>query len=96
MNDISDNRRIEGLVAQSGPALCNTMDCSPPGTSVHGISQARILEWVVIPLSSGSSQHRIEPKSPELQADLSHQGSAKILHKEQWGNCQNQLFQNLN
>ena len=96
MNDISDNRRIKVLVAQSGPALCNPMHCSPPGTSVHGISQARILKWVVIPLSRGSSQHRIEPKSPELQADLSHQGSPKILHKEQWENCQNQLFQNLN
>ena len=32
------------------------MDCSPPGSSVHGISQARILEWVAIPLSKGSSQ----------------------------------------
>ena len=32
------------------------MDCSPPGSSVHGILQARILEWVAIPLSRGSSQ----------------------------------------
>ena len=36
--------------------LCNPMDCSPPGSSVHGISQARILEkWVAISFSSGSS-----------------------------------------
>ena len=34
------------------------MDCSPPGSSVHGILQARILEWVAIPLSRGSSQPR--------------------------------------
>ena len=36
------------LVAKSCPTLCNPMDCSPPGSSVHGISQARILEWVAI------------------------------------------------
>ena len=37
------------LVIQSCPTLCDPMDCSPPGSSVHGISQARILEWVAIP-----------------------------------------------
>ncbi|KAM7226499.1 hypothetical protein CapIbe_022644, partial [Capra ibex] len=35
-------------VAQSCPTLCDPMDCSPPDSSVHGISQARILEWVAI------------------------------------------------
>ena len=35
--------------------LCDPMDCSPPGSSVHGILQARILEWVAIPFSRGSS-----------------------------------------
>ena len=39
---------MHASVAQSCPALCNPMDCSPPGSSVHGILQARILEWVVI------------------------------------------------
>ena len=43
---------------QSWPALCNPMDYSPSGSSVHGTSQARILEWVVIPFSRGSSQPR--------------------------------------
>ena len=43
---------------ESCPTLCNRMDCSPPGSSVHGILQARILEWVAVPSSSGSSQHR--------------------------------------
>ena len=38
--------------------VCNPMDCSPPGSSIHGISQARILEWVAIPFSRGSSQSR--------------------------------------
>ena len=37
------------------PTLCDLMDCSPPSYSVHGISQARILEWVVMPFSRGSS-----------------------------------------
>ena len=42
--------------AQSCPALCNPMDCSPPGPSVHGIFQGRILEWVAMPSSRGSSR----------------------------------------
>ena len=41
--------------AQSCPALCHPRDCSPPGSSVHAISQARILEWVAIFSSRGSS-----------------------------------------
>ena len=40
------------------PASCNRMEHSPPGSSVHGILQARILEWVVVPSSRGSSQPR--------------------------------------
>ena len=40
------------------PTLCNPMDCSPPGSSVHGILQARILEWVALPSSRGSSPPR--------------------------------------
>ena len=42
-------------VTQSCPTLCNSMDCNPPGFSVHGISQARILEWIAISFSKGSS-----------------------------------------
>ena len=41
-------------VAQLCPALCDPMDCSPPGSSVHGISQARILEWAAMPFSRGT------------------------------------------
>ena len=40
------------LVTQSCPALCDPMDCSAPGSSVHGIRQTRILEWVAIPFST--------------------------------------------
>ena len=43
---------------QSCPTLCNSIDCNPPGFSVHGILQARILEWVAISFSRGSSQPR--------------------------------------
>ena len=39
---------IESEVAQSCPTLCDPMDCSPPGSSLHGILQARVLEWVAI------------------------------------------------
>ena len=45
-------------VAQSCPTLCDPMDCSPPGSSIQGILQARILELVVISFSRGSSQCR--------------------------------------
>ena len=45
------------LVTQSCPTLCDPMDYSTSGSSVHGILQARILQWVAIPFSRGSSQH---------------------------------------
>ena len=43
------------LVAKSCPTLCNPMDCSLTDSSVHGVLQARILEWVAISFSRGSS-----------------------------------------
>ena len=46
------------VLTQSCPTLCDPMDCSPPGSFVHGILQARILEWVAMPFSRGSSQSR--------------------------------------
>ena len=48
----------ESEVTQSCPTLCNSMDCSLPGFSVHGIFQARVLEWVAFSFSRGSSQCR--------------------------------------
>ena len=44
--------------AQLCPTLCDPMDCNPPGSSVHGILRARILQWVAMPSSRGSSQPR--------------------------------------
>ena len=57
--------QYELLVAQSCLILYDPTDCSLPDSSVHEILQARILEWVAIPFSRGSSQ----PRSPALQAD---------------------------
>ena len=53
------------LITQLCPTLCSPMNCSPPDSSVHGIFQARILEWVAIPFSQGSSQ-------PRDQTQVSH------------------------
>ena len=57
------------LVAQSCPTLGNPMDCSPPGSSVHGILQARILEWVAMPSSRRSSHPGINLPNPGLLHD---------------------------
>ena len=46
------------LVIQSCATVCESVDYSPPGSSIHGLLQARILEWVAIPFSRGSSQQR--------------------------------------
>ena len=57
------------LVAQSCPALCDPMDCSPPGSSVHEILQARILKWAAILFSGDLSHPGIKPTSRTLQVD---------------------------
>ena len=53
-------------VAKSCPTLCCPMDCRPPGSSVHGIFQARILEWVAMSFSRGS------PQPSDLKPQLLH------------------------
>ena len=58
----------ESEVAQSCPTLCFPVGCSLPGSSIQGIFQARVLEWVAISFSRGSSQPKIEPRSPTFQA----------------------------
>ena len=49
----SMKEKKENEVTQSCPTLCDPMDCSPPGSSVHGIFQARVLEWTAISLLQG-------------------------------------------
>jgi len=58
--NLSKKKKKKVLVTQLCLSLCDTMDCSPPGSSVHGIPEARILEWVPIPFSRGSF-HQKEP-----------------------------------
>ena len=53
-----DNSCLHVQLLQSCLTVCDPMDCSPRGSSVHGILQARILEWVAMPSSRGSSQPR--------------------------------------
>ena len=48
---------------------CDPIDCSPPGSSVHGIHQARKLEWASISFSKDLPDPGIEPRSPALQVD---------------------------
>ena len=62
-------------VAQSCLTLCNPMDCSLPGSSIHGIFQARILEWVAISSPGDLPDPGIKPLSPvafALQANSYH------------------------
>ena len=83
---ILDRSKIADLQAWKGPyvcvrarsplsclTLCNSMDCSPPGSSIPGILQARILEWVAMPSSRGSSWPRDESTSltsPALRGEF--------------------------
>ena len=53
---------------QSCPTLCSHTDCSPPGSSVHGILQARILEWVAMPPPGDLPNPRIKPVPPRSPA----------------------------
>ena len=70
-------------VAQSCPTLCDPMDCSLPGSSVHGIFQALVLEWIAISFPRGSSQlrdrTRVEFDCRQTLYRLSHQGSPGTL-----------------
>ena len=71
---------------RSSSTLWNPMDCSPQGSSVHGILQARILDWIVMSSSRDLPDPGIEPASPAapaMQADsllLSHLGSLKMWY----------------
>ena len=58
ITNIHESMCMHAKSLQSCPTLCDPMDCSPPGSSVHGTSQARKLEWVAMPSSRGSSSPR--------------------------------------
>ena len=61
--------KSESEVAQSCPTLCDPMDYSLSDSSVHGIFQARVLEWAPFPSPRELADPGIEPRSPALQAD---------------------------
>ena len=67
---VNSTGAIKVLVAQSCPTLCDPMDCHPPGSSVHGILQARILEWVAISSPGDLPSPEIEPRSSALAGEF--------------------------
>ena len=73
--------KVKMLVALLCPTLCNPMDYSLPGSSVHGILLARTLEWVANPFSRGSSRPRDRTQvsciAVKILYHLSHQGSPR-------------------
>ena len=58
MHTLSCSEYVCAISLRSCPTLCDPMNCSPPGSSAHGILQARILKWVAIPFSRGPSHPR--------------------------------------
>ena len=74
---------------------CDPVDCSPPGSSVHGILQARTLEWVAISSSRGSSRPRDGTRmscTAEILYCLSHQGTnTEVSAKQPLGNSEIKL-----
>ena len=75
------------LVTQSCPTLCDPMDCSPPDSSVHGIYQATILEWVAIFSFMGSFQ----PRNQTRISCISHIGKWILYHWATWEACHTSL-----
>ena len=76
--------KMKALVAQLCLTFCNTMDYSPPGSSVHGILLARILEWVAITFSRGSFWPWDQPWPPSLRQILFHLFHQRSPHLLCW------------
>ena len=76
-------KRVKVLIAQSCLALWDPVDCSPPGSSIHGVLQTRILEWVAVPFSREPSQSRNWTQVSHCRwilYHLSHEGSCIKPH----------------
>ena len=70
---------LRAKVLQSCSTVCASMECSPP--EVHGISQVRILEWVVISFSRGSSQPRDWTHDSHIGRQVLYQGATREAHR---------------
>ena len=85
------------LVAQSCLTLCNPTDHSLPGSSVHGIPQAKILEWIAIPFSRGSSRpylsYLLSKKNPRLGSALIAVTEDTTMQSKPFGYIQNRHTQ---
>ena len=72
----SRGSKSESEVTQSCPILCDPMDCSLWGSSIHGIFQARVLDWVAVSFSRGSHWPKDWTQVSSIASCLSHQGSS--------------------
>ena len=79
---------LHAKLLQSCPTLCDPMDCSPPGSSVRGIVQVRILEWVAMPSSRGFFQ----PRDQTCISYISCLGRRVLYHLHHLGSCQKHSF----
>ena len=84
--------KSEGEVAQSCPTLCNPMDCSLPGSSVHGIFQARILEWIAISFSRSSRPRDWTQVSSFVGRCFTVWATREVPGQSQWANKCSLLF----
>ena len=81
INDLSRLQSVSVKSLQTSLTLCNSMDCSPPSFSVHGILKTRILEWVAMPSSRGSAR----PKDRIHISHVSCIGRQVLYHKHHLG-----------
>ena len=79
-NPPANAEEVTVLVAQLCQTLCDPMGCSPPGPSVHGLLQARILEQVAISFSRGQGFHSWPRKMPHASEQLSSLGATTEAH----------------
>ena len=87
----TESKCVRAKSFQARPTLCDPMDWSPPGSSVHGILQARILEWVAVPASRGPSQAKDQTGVPYVSC-TGRRGLYHCCHlgspRGQMGGCQ--------
>ena len=78
--------KSESDVSQSCPTLCDPVDCSLPGSLVHGIFQARILEWGAISCSKGSSQPRDQTRVSHIAGRATREVEEEVIKPGNAGN----------